>query len=385
MWGFTVLFAGASVAIGLAVLRKPELQHDFPLVIAGLFPLVTLTLLGRAIRKTAQRFRFGKSVLELATFPGVIGGHLLGVVYTPVKLQATDGFDVALSCVQRVITAHGKNQTAHDVVIWHEEQHLVRAAMEQDMTRTAILVGFQIPRECQPSFHAAGSNDIRWKLRVRAKVPGVDYESTFEVPVYVTAESDAQVGAAVDPVAAYRAPEVKRTGPTGKGVAYWKDAAGTVHVRYRAARNLKATLGWCFITVIMVTATCYLWADDPVARGDRARSFGLVSLMLIVICFLLLFQNMEVAADQREVVVTTRYFGWCSRSPGWRGRMPGRADGGESDQRRDDVVCRKLSAAVEEGGWERKRKDGMRGERVGEERSGVGGGADDGGRDPTVE
>ncbi len=312
-WIFTLLFAGASVAIVSAVIQKPALRHDFPVVIAVLFPLATLVLLVQALLITARWARFGSSVFEMATFPGVIGGQLVGIVYTKVKLQASDGFDVALTCVHRVWSGSGNSKSCQDIVIWHEEEHLVRGVMEQDMTRSAIPVGFRIPRDCKATFHATGYDQVMWKLRVRAKVPRVDYEANFDVPVYVTGESDAGVGAEVDPVAPYRAAAVVRTGVTEKGVKFWKDESGKVHVRFRAGRNFGATVVWCVVTAVIIATTYYLWKQsgkgifDAVILHVMLGGFGFMSLLFLFLCFILLFQHKEVVADSREVVVRTNY------------------------------------------------------------------------------
>ncbi len=164
--GFVGMFTAGCI-FGFIKHRIP--LNDFPVVIAIAIPLMELVLIFQALRKTARWLRFGRSVFEMATFPGVIGGQLVGIVYTQVRLQAQDGFHVSLACIHSVWSGHGNGAHRNDIVVWHDEQHLVRGAMEQDMTRSAIPIGFRIPRDCLPSFHAAGYDDVTWKLRIPRK------------------------------------------------------------------------------------------------------------------------------------------------------------------------------------------------------------------------
>ncbi len=55
---------------------------------------------------------------------------------------------------------------------------------------TTVPVRFPIPPDALPCDDHDSRDTVLWRLEVSAEVPGVDYASAFEVPVFRTAESD---------------------------------------------------------------------------------------------------------------------------------------------------------------------------------------------------
>ena len=53
----------------------------------------------------------------------------------------------------------------------------------------AVPVLFAIPFESQETSRSKSQRDIEWRLELSAKMPGVDYKSRFDVPVFKTADS----------------------------------------------------------------------------------------------------------------------------------------------------------------------------------------------------
>ncbi|MCL2639635.1 MAG: hypothetical protein FWD53_02205 [Phycisphaerales bacterium] len=193
--------------------KRSKEPVDAVVVLALASLLTGATFLFRASRSTGYLLKFGTSALELATFPGVIGGQLVGVIYTQHKIPATDGYHLRLRCLQRVVVDSGftigrkRRRYVTEMPIWEAEGTMARGVMEHDMSRTAIPVGFRIPGHCRPSDLTTFDGSVRWELQVLAKVPGVNYRATFVVPVFHTEDSTMEEPVdQVDPVAAYRAP-----------------------------------------------------------------------------------------------------------------------------------------------------------------------------------
>jgi hypothetical protein len=55
---------------------------------------------------------------------------------------------------------------------------------------THIPVAFRLPADAQACDDTNSSNRVLWRLQLVARVPGVDYEAQFEVPVFRTPGSD---------------------------------------------------------------------------------------------------------------------------------------------------------------------------------------------------
>jgi hypothetical protein len=71
---------------------------------------------------------------------------------------------------------------------------------------THIPVAFRLPADAQACDDTDSNNRVLWRLRLSATVPGVDYVSQFEVPVFRTPASDQPLSAAeeritLDPLA----------------------------------------------------------------------------------------------------------------------------------------------------------------------------------------
>jgi len=174
----------------LFLLPKEVIENDNHLALIGLiFPLVGIGLAIWAIRSYIRWKKFGDSVFEMSTFPGVIGGPLAGRVLTSVNLKPSDGFHLTLNCIHRVTRGSGDDRRTSESILWQQVQHLERESAEFDPTRSEIPVDFQIPFDASPTEERSDDDQILWRLQVEAEVPGVDYGSQFEVPVFKTAAS----------------------------------------------------------------------------------------------------------------------------------------------------------------------------------------------------
>jgi hypothetical protein len=190
-WVFAMFWNLVSFPVGFVGVRAALQQGNSAGYVALLFPLVGVALLVWAIRTTLRYHKYGTSRLELSTIPGVIGHTLAGTVRTTTILQPTDGFEVTLSCVRRVTTRSGKNSSTTESILWQEERR-VRGEPSRDIAGlgTRVPVAFRLPQDVQ-ACDASNPNDrIVWRLKLSASVPGVDYDSVFEVPVFRTDASD---------------------------------------------------------------------------------------------------------------------------------------------------------------------------------------------------
>jgi hypothetical protein len=190
-WLFALLWNLVSIPVGVVGVRAAWQQGNPAGYVALLFPLVGLGLLFWAVRTTLRHRRYGTSWLELATHPGVIGRSISGTVRVSSPIQSSDGFEVTLRCVRRIRTRSGKSSSTSERVLWQEERRVAGAASRDPQGySTRIPVRFTIPPDAQPSDPVHSDDQIVWRLELTASVPGVDYASTFEVPVFRTAESE---------------------------------------------------------------------------------------------------------------------------------------------------------------------------------------------------
>ena len=190
-WLFATLWNLIGFPTGFLSARA-ALKEGRPAAFLGLlFPIVGVGLVVWAIRTTLRHRRYGVSRLELATVPGVIGRSLIGMVRAPSSIQADQGFDVTLTCVRRVTSGGGKQRSTSESILWQDVQRVqgqpFRAPARME---THIPIAFRISGDAPPSDESDSANRVVWRLQVSADVPGINYESGFDVPVFRTSASE---------------------------------------------------------------------------------------------------------------------------------------------------------------------------------------------------
>lgn len=189
-----------------------------------IFPAVGAILLLCLVVKTLRWRKYGRSVFEMASVPGVIGGQLAGVVRVSKKVEPDDGFRLTLHCIQTIAAGDSSSEKS----VWQDEQVIGRELSQSNPENSAIPVLFQIPYECLPTDLEGENRPTYWRLTVSAKTPGLDYSATFDVPVFKTPDSNPNFVVDRSLIAGYAAadnPErdlrdagiIKTASPSGEG------------------------------------------------------------------------------------------------------------------------------------------------------------------------
>lgn len=181
-----------AIAIPVAVAAVPAaLAQGHRLALLGLvFPLAGVAIAVSAVRSTLRYRRFGVSCLDLEHVPIPVGHPLVGRVRAALDTPPAGGFRVVLSCINRVTSGTGNDQTTTENVRWQEERR-VDGTLVRDERGVGVTVPIAIPiaADASGTDEATPRNTIVWRLAISASVPGVDYAAAFDVPVYVTAET----------------------------------------------------------------------------------------------------------------------------------------------------------------------------------------------------
>ncbi len=268
-----------------------------------IFPGAGLLLLAAAVKAVMAQFRYGTSVLELATLPAPPGRLLAGVIETRGVIAPEAGFRIRLSCLRRVVRGSGKNRSTSEDLLWQDERIIPGA------TRTGGGIGIPfaipIPADALESNDQNPRDRLAWRLTVDAEVPGVDYNAGFDVPVFRTPESDtpltAEEIARLDPSAVPTAPApASRIGVTRR--------ANGLEVQWPAGRAPRsgwgvvvALLGWTAMIVIMVVLG---------APTLLALFFGLFDLIFLFVLVQLWLLESRVEANREKLVVRSSILGF---------------------------------------------------------------------------
>jgi hypothetical protein len=297
-WNLVAFPAGY---LGLvAVLR----EHKPAGLIALLFPLVGLWLLARAVLASLRKQKYGISLLELSTIPAAAGRTLAGVVNAPAGLRPAQGFLVRLTSVRRVTTRTGKSSSTRETVLWQEEQRIQgRESRDYRGMRTSIPISFQIPADVESSDTSNSNNRVLWRLQVEASVPGIDYDASFEVPVFRTGSSgpseklQLDSPSAANALASYRQPAHSRITVS--------ITRGRTEIVFPAARNPSAAAGMTvFLGIWWGLLAVEVYLKAPIIFPVVTGLFGLLLLIGTLDLWLLV---QRVTAASGTLTLTSGY------------------------------------------------------------------------------
>ncbi|MDP2226721.1 MAG: DUF3592 domain-containing protein [Moraxellaceae bacterium] len=192
LWGFALLWTALSLPVTFAV--PSELAKGNQAILIGLlFPLIGVGLVVSAIYASLAARKFGATVLTLDPYPGRIGGQVGGDIVAPVPFQADLAFEVSLSCVRVHETGTGKNRRTSRSPHWQETRHLLGEPTAEGHTR--IWFSFATPADL-PASEDVSDDYTEWRLTAGAKLPGIDFDREWPLPVFVCADAAQNTAAA---------------------------------------------------------------------------------------------------------------------------------------------------------------------------------------------
>jgi len=197
MWfflGVAVLWNAISGPAAFGALHDYSRQHDPAVFVALIFPVIGIGLAFWAARLVWLQIRYGTSCFRMSRVPGVIGGELRGIVEIPAHIQPVDGFRATLRCVHRITIGSGKERSTSESVLWEDVRLQAHEMQDGNPTHSLLPILFVAPRNCRPTEMSQPDNQIVWRLEVTAATDrGPRYNSRFEVPMFVTPDSVANV------------------------------------------------------------------------------------------------------------------------------------------------------------------------------------------------
>lgn len=271
---FAILWNVIAIPIAAMIIPQALREGERAALLILVFPAVGVGLAAWAFVAILRWRKYGESIFQMTSVPGVIGGQLAGVVYTQVNLRPEDGFRVTLNCIRRYTTGSGKNRSTREDVVWQETRMLQRELLEHDITRSAIPVLFTIPYDAQETCDDNPSDCVLWRLEAEAAVPGVDYKAQFEVPVYKTADSRDNFVADETPLAAYQAPVDIDAGLRAARIYRTPLPSGGCRYAFGRTRQMTAAV---FMTLFFL-----VWGGAIVFMAVAGAPIFLVLLFLIV-------------------------------------------------------------------------------------------------------
>jgi hypothetical protein len=283
---FAIFWNAIALPASILALTGGSLRDEPVRLMVLILPAVGIGLAAWAVLAVLRYRKYGVSTFRMPKIPGLIGGPLGGVVQVPAHVKPLDGFRVNLKCIHRYTTGTGKNRSTHEDTLWEAERLMAHELCENDPSRSAIPVLFGIPMACEPTRTEPADDQILWRLSVKARTPGPDYASEFEVPVFVTPESSAsfhvdenpiaKYAARIDPHRVWRDAHVVVT-PTASGTSYYFPPAR--HIGQATMATIFAA-GWSGIVAAMCRFGAPLFLTIVFGLIDLAVLWGMLVLWL---------------------------------------------------------------------------------------------------------
>ena len=192
-WLFALLWNAISSPI-LFILPAELQRQNYAAAIALLFPAVGLWLLYMAIKRSLEYRHFGRVLLHMDPYPGSIGGHVGGRLQVDRldhgRVSAAKDLKVTLECVYSYISGSGKNRSRRESIKWAEQG---RPQIVRSMQGVNLVFRFDVPAGLpQADVRQTGAYHF-WRLGIKADIPGIDLERSYNIPVFATAESSHNV------------------------------------------------------------------------------------------------------------------------------------------------------------------------------------------------
>ena len=304
-WVFAVFWNLVSLPSAYLGVRVAIEEGKHSALLGLLFPIAGAGLLIWAIRSTIRYRKYGASQLQLSTIPGIVGRTLVGNVSVPGKLLPAEGYLATLSCLRKVTTGGGKSRSTSEDILWQEERRV-----QGTPSRTAsgmvtnVPVAFRLPPDASASDSDNPRDSVVWRLQLSGEVPGVDYDSTFEVPVFRTEASDRPLTAEEERLTHDPLADIPYQQPPGSRIVVTTNRRGT-EILFPAARNPGAAVGLTLFLVLWIAAIGFqLYLGAPTIFPVI---FGLFAVLILLGVMDLWMGVSRVSVDAGTVTLATGY------------------------------------------------------------------------------
>jgi hypothetical protein len=222
------------------------------------FPLIGLILAAWAVRSWLQLKRFKTPVLNLQRMPVSLGGRLKGSIRIEAEVPVRSDFGLELECVTKQTRGSGKNRRTEEKLLWQKQWRVPRHQCQIALTSTTIPVDVAVPPEL-PASRDDGDDKIVWRLEAAGECPGPDFWTSFELPVFATAETPAPAALPAAPTLGER-PEARAL--AALGIDYERTPQGAEAWTFRRGQHKGTALAISAFAVVWTVASFALFASD---------------------------------------------------------------------------------------------------------------------------
>ena len=310
LWAFALMWNGVSWTSIWAAKQHPQPPgKSWVYLVLAIFPVVGIGLFIAAVRGTIRRVRFGKTSLQLQTLPVPLGRSLRGTIEARLPYPLPHGIQMKLSCINRVTSGSGENQSTFDHILWQDTKTIGAEQVMAGPNGSSIPVQFDIPRDRPQTDTTQASNQMLWLVRAEADIPGADFSDEYEVPVFETKDSPS--------VAEWQTKEQAEershppTAPIRPTVQISQAPEGGTQFYFPAGRNLSAAFGVTLFALLFggVDFALFYFQSQFRVLIFFGIVFGFFVVLLTLIAVNLWFSTARIVANSSGVSLKNRTLG----------------------------------------------------------------------------
>jgi len=306
-WGFAILWNLISMPLVFFLPEEIFEKENYAALMGFLFPLVGIALLVVAVRKTIQYRKYGECLFVMEHVPGVLGGEVRGNIVLPRGLQGAENLTMRLSCIHMIRRRSGKDTTTTEDVLWQTEQLSVRLGPSRQAGAQHAPVKISVPFDAKPTERINENNSIIWRLEASAEVPGVDFSTTFEIPVFKTQASSAEVTEEHLRSQEVTASASAISSSTDSGITVASSPRGGMEFIIKGRSGVSETLPGLGIALFLGAIVALLvYAGAPFLFP---LVFGIFALIIAAMMVFMTFGESRIVVEEGHVSVRNSLFG----------------------------------------------------------------------------
>jgi hypothetical protein len=198
-----------------AVYKKDPSDTKGIIITLSIGGLLLIILLAQALIKILKNKKYSMSVFKLDATPVPVGGTLKGHMETKSFPIPKKGFVSILRCQH--LSSYGSSAVIHYVTAWEHSCKIEQGQISDDGKILRIPVEFEIPDTCEGTISRYArvarfkekkgdsiailstwklredkAYGVRWELALTAETPGVDFRTSFIVPVFELEQTETE-------------------------------------------------------------------------------------------------------------------------------------------------------------------------------------------------
>jgi hypothetical protein len=301
-WGCAVFWTAIAFPLSIVEFQRYQ-QGESGLLFLLIFPLIGLGLFAWAITSTLTWRRFGKTPLTLDPYPGAIGGQVGGTLDINLPYDGKVAFNTTLTCLHVSFSGSSISSSSRsERVVWESEGY---AYTQRSTKGTRLELLFDVDDKLPASDFKNRSSYHVWRLRVKAKMPGTDFNRIYEIPVFPTGEQAAHLHALSTD---HQAAEEKRTQGIEKVLNISKIPGG-VELYYPPFRHVLNKVIWMVFGGFLLGLSI-LMGQQGVSLTVQILLGGLGALAVFISVYTLLV-SLWVRIDHAVVHTQRRLLGYA--------------------------------------------------------------------------